>query len=256
MTRKQSLYFSFAGEDSRKYGIIQVHTSSGLYEEGFIPNRNIIEEKIAGRDEPYLFGVDTSPLEDSITIYTENDLTDEQINELSEWLLRDYYEPLIFEDNPEKIYYAMFIGDSQIVHNGAKQGYFTLQYRCNSCYAFSPVYTKSVYIDSNTIAEDVEIGIKGNHKNKPVINIKKKGNGDISIINTSNGGIETKVTGLIDTEELKIDCYNKEIETNLINTYRYENFNRNYLELVKGVNRLKIKGAGLFEIQYYYKFNS
>lgn len=256
MTRKQSLFFTYGGRDSRDFGIMQVQKGSGMFEEQFMPQRTIIEEKIPGRDEPYFFGTDTSPIEDDIVLYTDNDLTDRQIQDICDFLYAPYYQPLIFSDNPEKIYFAMFIGDNKLIHNGARRGYFTIKFRCNSAYAYSPISSREFYSTSDTEFTEITIHNQGIFDIFPIVELQKIGNGDFTIINTTDGGRETSVNRLIDSQYVKIDAENKELETNLENTEIYGNFNLNYPSLVRGLNRLKIKGKANVIVSYYYKYYS
>lgn len=256
MPRKQSLFFTYDGRDSRDYGIMQVQKGNGMFEEQFMPSRTIVEETIPGRDEPYYFGTTSTPIEDDIVLYTDNELTDRQIEEISDFLFAPYYKPLIFSDNPEKIYFAMFVGDARLIHNGAQSGYFTIRFKCNSPHSFSPVYNKSVYIGSETEYTDVNVINSGIYDIYPVIEFQKIGNGEISIINTTDGGKESRLYNLIDTQYIEMDSETKNLESNITHPNVYEGFNLVYPKLVRGINRLKIKGKSNVNISYYYKYYS
>lgn len=94
----------------------------------------------------------------------------------------------------------------------------------------------------------------GDTKIRPEIWITKVGNGDISIINTSNGDQEFKFTGLLDGETVYINGDREYIETDLALTYRYSNFNDNYLELLYNSNVLKVIGNAKIQFRYQYKY--
>lgn len=239
---------------------MQVSKNTGLFEEQVLPQRNIVEETIPGRDEPYYFGTTSTPIEDEITLYTEDELTDQKIFEICDFLYQPYYKPLIFSNNPEKIYFAMFIGDSRIVHNGAKEGYFNLKFRCNSPYSFSPIYSKSVYISSDEDFTEVEVRNSGVSNILPIIEVQKIGNGEFSIINTTDGGKESKVSFVNDKELIVLDSESGNASTNLTGEVAddsiYNRFNSKYTTLVRGLNRLKIKGKSNIIISYYYKYYS
>lgn len=95
---------------------------------------------------------------------------------------------------------------------------------------------------------------KGDLKIYPEIWITKTGNGDISIINTSNGNQEFKFTNLLDGEKLYIHGERRYIETSLPMTYRYQNFNNNYLEFVYGENVLRVEGTAQIQFRYQFKY--
>lgn len=99
----------------------------------------------------------------------------------------------------------------------------------------------------------IEFDNKGDVNLKPEIWIEKVGNGDFSIINTSKGNEEFKFTGLIDGETVYVNCEREQIETTLAVTYRYSNFNDNYLDFPMGVNVLKILGNARFHFRHQYK---
>lgn len=259
MTTKQSLYFSYDGIDCRQFNVTRVNSQSGLFEEKVGAERSIIEESVPGNPIPYYFGFETSPIEDSFEIMigdNADQLTDENLFRIQEWLLQDEYKELYFHDQPEKLYYAMFTTSPVAFHNGAKAGYIQLTYRCNSSYVYSPVYTEQAYIVSDTTTQELLIENRGHFKIKPIIHFKKVGNGSLSITNKSNGGNTSIMANLIDGEEIVIDMDMREIETNITaHSNLYRDFNDIYLEFLKGKNRLDIKGKGFLKIEYQYMFH-
>lgn len=89
---------------------------------------------------------------------------------------------------------------------------------------------------------------------KPEIWIEKIGNGDFSIINRTNNNQEFKFIDILDRELLYIDCEREHIETDINMKYRYDNFNNQYLELVRGNNILEFKGK--FKVMFRYQFKT
>lgn len=96
----------------------------------------------------------------------------------------------------------------------------------------------------------ITIDNKGDTPCKPEMWITKSGNGDIRIINLTNKQEEFVFTDLVDQEIVYIDNEKQDIETNLIATYRYKNFNDNYLTLPIGLNILRVKGTGNIQFRY------
>ncbi|MBU7316154.1 hypothetical protein [Paenibacillus oleatilyticus] len=90
----------------------------------------------------------------------------------------------------------------------------------------------------------------GDVKVRPEVWIIKVGNGDFSIINTSNGNSEFKFVNLIDQETLYVNGEREQIDTSLAATYRYSNFNDNYLELPVGDNVLRVVGKAKIQFRY------
>lgn len=79
----------------------------------------------------------------------------------------------------------------------------------------------------------------------PEIWIKKiNGSGDIHLINETTGQ-EVVFKNLNNNETVYVDCYNKDILTDLPLTYRYDNHNGQFLKLEVGEN--VISGYGDFE---------
>ncbi|MVP00800.1 phage tail domain-containing protein [Paenibacillus lutrae] len=104
-----------------------------------------------------------------------------------------------------------------------------------------------------TLEPVIEMDNKGDITIRPEIWITKQGNGDFSIINTSNHNQEFKFTDLIDQENLYIHGDREQIETSIPVKYRYSSFNDQYLELPYGINVLKIIGQGQLQFRYEFK---
>lgn len=95
---------------------------------------------------------------------------------------------------------------------------------------------------------------KGNAKCKPDIWITKHGNGNFSIVNTSHNNETFAFTGLIDSETIYVNNDRQDIQTSLAVTYRYKDFNDNYLEFPPGMNVLKINGSATIRFRYQFPY--
>jgi phage-related protein len=249
LSYSEALYFSYAGEKSIDHGIINVSFSTGLYEESFLPERNIIETTTKWSKKPYFQGLEYIPLTIKLRFAFQDAWDDEKIREVARWLgNKEYYQPLFFDTDINRIFYCMYVGSPTLLHNGLKQGYIELEMRCDSPYSYSPIYVSEVYSSPSQIIFDNE----GDTSIYPEISITKNGDGDLSIVNQTNGGQEFTFVSLVDGENLYVDCENEYIETDLSTTYRYANFNDNYLELVTGRNVLNVVGD--CDIQFRYRF--
>ena len=251
---KESLDFVYDGLSSRHMGVVQCHLNSGLFEETFLPTRTINEERIRGNDKSYLYGITYEPLVFIISLYFDGELDSEKLREIASWFNVDYYKPLYFLDYPDRIFYCMPDNDSQHIHNGLKQGYFTLTMRCDSPFSYTPYKTTQVYtFENNTQGSILEFDNRGDIHCSPLLYLEKIGDGDISIVNLSSNGREFKLTGLVNGEKLVIDNELQTIETDIPLTYRYDNFNSNYLKMPKEINRLLVTGDCKIQFKMQFK---
>lgn len=99
----------------------------------------------------------------------------------------------------------------------------------------------------------IEFNNDGDYSLYPEVWITKVGTGDISLINTTNANQEFKFTGLVDTETVYVNCERELIKSDLALTYRYDNFNDKYLEMLRGRNILKVVGNAKLVFRYQFK---
>jgi len=252
---KETTDFYYDGIFSVDMGLLNCQVSTGLYEETFLAEKNINEISIRGNDIPYFQGVTRSPLTLNLQFAFENTWEEDIIRSIARWLNQDYYKPFYTTSNVNRIFYCMYNGSVDLLHNGLKQGYLNIQMRCNSPYSYSPTYTSPVYdYSTNTVDGTVlQFTNSGDIDIYPEISIIKVGNGDVSIINQTNGNQEFKFTGLLDGEEVYINCEKQIIETTLPNEFRYESFNDTYLQLKYGTNNLLIKGNCKIQMRYQFR---
>lgn len=248
---RESLYFMFAGRRSSEFGLYNVSVSSGLYEEPLMHERTIKEIIVPGRDKPYFQRMERQPLSFSVSFYFDEGWNDDLINEVLMWLDVDYYQPLQFQSDLNRVYYAMPTTGLSLIHNGLKQGRLTLTFRCDSSYVYSPQITTGWYDSSPTSSLTFQLENKG-VEIYPEIDIVKVGDGDVSIISYNDGGSEFKFTGLKDKEEIYIHCENEIIESST-SVPRYDNFNDNYLSIKYGINTFKLMGKCKIRFSYCYK---
>lgn len=243
MTIRESTYFIYDGKKSYEMGLYNVTTKNGMYEEIFLPSRSIIEQKIRGKPQRYFIGFEYEPIKFSLEFAFFKEYTSYSIREVARWLLQDDYKPLMFNENLDRVFYGMFIDDSQLVHNGLKEGFLQLNFYCDSPFAYTPVKEEIFDLSNNETSKFIQLENTGDLVTRPEIWITKtNGNGDIKIKNYTNSGKELILTGLQDQEEIYLDCKNEDIVSNLPNIYRFDNHNDNWLDLVFGKNTLEITG--------------
>lgn len=247
----KSLHFTYDGIPSTDEGICLVRLDGGLVSEPFIPAKEIISETIAG-GTTYVYEHRQLPLEFPLTFsLLDNVWTFEKRRKIARWFDNGRFNEFYTSDNPSKRYYITCVDASELFTNPEDKGYFTMQFRSISPYAYSPVMTDQ-YTHNEDTPKVYEFRNLGDLNLYPEMHIKKIGNGDLSIINLSNGGKEFKFTNLVDGENITVDNLNRDIETDIPLTTRYDNFNGKYLELVYGVNRLEIRGKCEIRFRYQY----
>lgn len=250
---RESEYFIFNNRKSTDFNIRNVSISSGLYEEPLFASRSIKEVKIRKRHKPYFIGIEKEPLSFQLSFYFDKGWDESSLQEVTKWLSVDYYKPLIFNANLERVYYAIPTDSPSLIHNGLKEGYITINMRCDSPYSYSPEKATPWY-DCSGIT-NLEFDNYGDTEIKPEILIKKKGYGDVSIKNLSSQNPEFNISNLLDKEEIYVDGENEIIETNLLNTWRYDDFNDNYLSIPYGRNILQVEGHCKIKFIYHFNFN-
>src|SRR5690606_29854000 len=103
-----------------------------------------------------------------------------------------------------------------------------------------------------TQGSNIEFENYGDGICKPIITLEKIGEGNISIVNLSDGGNELKIFNILNGDVLVIDCENEQIDTEVAGVFHYENHNNKYLRFVRGINRLKVYGN--CKLQFKYQF--
>lgn len=247
-TIKERLNFNFDGIWSEELGLINISTDSGMYSETMVASRSINETKIKGSPKPLLHDIEDSPLSFEMTIAFVDEYTDEDIDRIIRWLFVDYYKPLFFEGKEEKVYYCLPVDDATIVHNGLKQGYFTITMRCDS----SNVYSQFVISNKETVTTSKTITLMndGHFDVYPEISITKIGAGTITIESLDDFGSIFEVRDLTNQEDIYLNSEKEIIETDIVGVWRYDKIIGEFPRLVYGQNRFKITGSCTIQFRY------
>jgi phage-related protein len=254
MSISESLYFIYDNINFyEQFGIINVHVENNLYEEPFLANRRINEIKIKNRSEPYFQNIEESPLSLKLSFAFEDTFDSEKIRAIARALKKDFYCPLVFSENPDRIFYCICVDESQLIHNGLGNGYVVLNFRCNSSYSYSPVYSSPIYDLTSNPASGTEISITNNGDlPMPIlINIQIINGSSFSITNISDAGKSISFTGLDVAEVLEVNTENESITST--SSYRYDNMEGEFLLLNRGVSKLLIKGKIKLQFQYQFR---
>lgn len=250
---KESLYFMYDGISSMDFNITNVSVDNNLYTDPFLSNRTIKEIVVNRIDKPYYSHIQRDPISFTINFGFPDGWDDDTMIKIRKWLNTDYYKPLIFSEDPQKIYYAMCINAPSVTHNGLKQGYVTLDFRCDSPYAYSPLMATKEYDCTQSDTTNFILENYGDIDIYPQIYLTKIGDGNLTI-NNINGNTSMQFTGLLDQEQLYIRCEKKYIETSIPNVFRYDSLNDNYMKLVYGQNNIEVSGDCKIKFVYEFKF--
>lgn len=207
---RSSLYISFAGESSEVYKILNVNTSSGLYSEPFVGSRSINETKTRGNDIPYFHNIENDTLEFTCQLAFENEPTSDELRTVKRWLLSPtYYTELIFSDDPDKLFYALVVGQPQYIHNGTS-GYLECNFRCSSNHGYGSYLSQTETISATPVS--YTITNNGDLSCLPIFKFTKIGAGTVSVTNLSNSSEQLEITGLLNGEIVQIDGNTEIIE--------------------------------------------
>lgn len=253
---RESEHFNYRGVKSTYFDIRNVAIDMGLYNEPIISNKTINEVTIRGRKDPYFIETEEEPKMLQLRFVFMKSWDDILIDEIVRWLNVDYYQPLFFSEDVDRVFYALPVDGVELIHNGLKQGYVTLNMRCSSSKSFSHKKTTPIYETyKESKPKTIEIVNLGHYSMFPEIWIEKVSEGDITIHNRSNGNAEFRFKNIDIGEKLFVDCKNEIITTSKERTYRYDDFNDNYLELIYGKNLLTISNNIKIRFRYQYIFS-
>lgn len=260
MAVKSSEYFTYGSgsnqRNSSDLGIINVNFSSGMLEEEFLPETELYESYVRDRETPFYNRTQRKPRNLNLSFACKEEWTDAKIREVAKWLSPDFYEPMTFSDDEfSKVYWCKYIGSTSFIHNGLRQGYINLTMRCDSPYIYSGIQESPVYdLSANPInGTEVTVSNSGDIEIFPTIIIEKVGAGDITITNNSDGGSALELTGLLDGEEVTIDCEHEEL-TSSLGTDLYTPHNDVFTRLTVGDNYLVVEGNCHIKFQYEFRY--
>ncbi len=240
MPIKDSLYFNYDGINSTEHKLINVNFNVGLFDEYFLSEQELYIKQMPGRDAPYYMGNKKHSLQIDLEFAFEEGFGEdnEYIQNVSRWLFQeDYYKPLIFSNAQDKIYYCMYVGDPNLLHNCNKDGLIQISMRNIDPYIRSPFYESDIY----TSIESITFDNLGDVELLPIIQLEILQDTDFTLINNTNE-TEMKFTGLLNGDVLEVDLRYQMIDaTNGENKiYRYDNLITDNLRIDVGENQLSV----------------
>ncbi|MBI6875610.1 Ig-like domain-containing protein [Clostridium aciditolerans] len=151
---KSSEIFSFAGETSDKYNIVNININEGMLQDPFYSNRNFNKARIKGRNSSYFQNIQNDPKVFELQLAFDDSIkvTNSMLRAVQNWLCKnDGFHPLYFLEDceptsdgydfditkPKRIYMAVAIGSSNFNHFGLGGGYFNVTFETDSdvCYS-------------------------------------------------------------------------------------------------------------------------
>lgn len=235
--------FIFDGKNSEEMGLHIVRIDSGFYSSPFISGQSIIEDEINSNHIPVFYKIKKEPFKFDITFsLLDEEFTNEKKFELARWLIQEEYKQFISTDNIDKIYYVIATNQSDFMSAGMKLGYFTINFRTNAPWAYTPVYINQYDLSNILVPTTINIENKSNVLKyyKPEIEIELTGvSTGVTLTNLSNQGKQLILSNLSESEVIYINNTNKQIISNL-SMYRLGNWNKQTLDLVYGVNNIEV----------------
>lgn len=247
-----SIHFYYNGRHSSEMGVCMVNLEGGMTKSNYLSNKKIVSEVVAGNTTPYVYGSEYEPLEYKLTLACVDGerWTDKKRREIARWLDTNNFEEFYTDDEPDRYYYLQYQGLVELTHNDAWDGYVEVSMINDSPFIYSPIQEKRYELTTITTPTIIEFDNVGDDVIYPEMWIYLMNDGDFQIRNLSNGGKDFKFKNLVNAETIYVDNKNHYIESDITLTYRYDNFNHNYLELVRGINRLEITGACSLLVRY------
>ena len=253
----ESQFFIFDGIKSSDMNLhIMKIDHSGFIETPYISSVDIKQEKLAKRHTPYFYGVERDNIEFTVQLVLMDKYnqpkkwTPQERYNVARWLFHDEYKEFISSDDIGKRYYCIATSDSDLNLINT-QGYMEVTFTCNAPYGFSPTYIESFDLTGNTTTTIIEIENRSNiiKRYKPKLEIEYPNiagfpeTTDIILKNLSDSGREFKLTDVKKGEIYSFDNENRIIKSSRqVNLNPLTHFNRNWLELVYGVNQIMVTG--------------
>lgn len=251
----KSKYFRFDNKDSKNYNlaIVSIGSSDNFQ---FGVGQSVQDTEGLG-DVPIFTGIKRDCPTIPITICKmdrENNLLpfrDKELDDICRWLFKKEYKPFISYDD-SKVYYGIFTKADKF-ENGINEGYINLEFQLSSPYAYSTVINDywivnkqreiDIFNDSNVESmyyPDVEVELL-------------KDCTDIEIHNM-NTGDKVVFENLLHDEHLYIYGDGLRDIVSLVDENRnlFPNFNKKFLKLRYGRNKIVVKGDCKINIKKQY----
>jgi len=204
----------------------------------------------------YISGKKYNSMQFTLNLWYDGILNETARKTIAEWLFVDNYKEFYSLDDINIKYYCMPDGKASKYITGSLEGYFTINFICSAPWAFTPLVETEFDLSMGGTTE-ISINNTSNiqgYIHKPEIEIEMAVmDNDVTLINKTNDNKTTEFTGLIGGSEIVyVDNQNKIILTNQPSTYRYNNFNGVWFELLRGINLIDVTGEVILTVKEQY----
>lgn len=182
--------FWYANQKSEDFNIYNVHinqnSSNGGLSEPFAATTTLHKITVPRISKNYLQFVERAPLQFSLEFYLDGEWSDDNLIKIARWLCQDTYQPLIFSEEPQRIYDTICMNTFDFVHDSLKHGWVQINFECKDYYSHSSTMGQDFDYDFSSGSGTVSIENQGSLNCFPEIWLTKIGNGALSIINHSD----------------------------------------------------------------------
>lgn len=243
--------FYYDGEYSGNKGVIKISRGGGLASESFMatPLNDII--KVKNNNKSYIQKTELEPLTLPMALYFDEKLDETTIRNVKRWLAQDDFKELVFEEEPNKLYYAKTEGSYTLSHNSISSGYLEFEFITNSAYAFSRKIEVEDEVNTTTTFQELSLLNEGDFSVAPRIQIviDPVTATDVEIFNDTTGEHFLLQNNLVN-ETIIIWSEYEELETSSNLRHRYDDHNGQFITLAEYDNHLRFKGKFKYLIEY------
>lgn len=208
----------------------------------------IYEKKIYRRATPYFYG--STPIQRlsfPMSAFSEREMTSDEFQIVQRWLFssRTYKRLQIVQEDMQSVYFNCIMNSPQIVRAGNMIQGFECTVECDSPFAYNfPVTT--TYSFTGTVVNSTKTFYnssddKGTYLYPNLVVTVNTFGGNVSITNLDDSGRQFSFVSLSANEVLTINNGFQTISSST-GLKRLGNFNKKFLRLIPGVNRLTISG--------------
>jgi len=253
-----STNFHFGGISNVDYGIYLVRTSNNMVSSPYVPAREIKEDFPFNARQPFHYGVQDQPQTIVLTFSSlENDMDSDKLTSITNWLFSNEYKEFYSDDNTNKIYYLISIGETPLISTVNNEGYIEVRFRSKFPYALTTASTPtydSLY-DYYQILPVTKFTIN-NACNVfeyfyPVYEITIGATPTEIYLYNWETEQEVLFDELQSGEVLYVDNQKKTIISSTSN-YKYDSFNREWFKFIQGDNLIEIGGVCTIEFSLQY----
>lgn len=243
--------FHYNNEYSGHKNVYKIHTSGGLITDSFLGTVTNQSIKLKNNHKSFIQHSESEPIIIPMALFFDDNLDETNIRAIKKWLNQDDFKELVFEDQPEKVYYAKVDGSVNLSHNAIATGYVEFDFLTNSAYSFSRIIELEGESNSVDEYETLYVYNEGDLTTLPKIKIIMNPNEatDIEIYNDTTGEHLLLQNNLIDETIIILNEY-EEFETSSSLRYVYDDHQGTFISFAEGVNELRIKGDFSYTIEY------